>query len=59
MTQILWRITTQNPAHSLPCGLVTYELRAPSEAVALDRVAQYRPDLTVLSIARKETPHER
>lgn len=51
----LWRLTCQRPGTSLPHGLVHYKLRGLSEQAALDQLAAWRPDLTVLSIAREPT----
>jgi hypothetical protein len=45
---IRWRLLMRAP-NGLP---QTIELRAPSEAIALDRAAHWRPEWTVLSIER-------
>jgi hypothetical protein len=47
----LWRFQVQMRDGQIR----TIELRALSEAMAIEKVSAYRPDLTILSVARRPT----
>jgi hypothetical protein len=53
-TSQLWRIEARHRDRTPPFNAMPpFELRAASEALALERLAQLRPDLEILAIERR------
>jgi hypothetical protein len=51
----LWRLTVRPKAPTSPGGTFVLETRAPSQQMALDRIATYRPDVEILTVERRPT----